>query len=744
MPRAVPVPAAAAAAALLALLLLTTSGASGASAAGRAVPLGRLSEDEHGVKGDVYALSARLVEVRGFEYDGGGPDAYFWADTGAAATAGGVVVPERPACGQAKLRRFQAGSTVVLELPVELSEVGYLSVWCRLFGVQFGGLEIDPAKVAALPATPATELTCGAAGAEGAAGAAAPGSGGEFAVRAGWSCETLLKDEFQARWRVDGAAISVELVGRIDDAQYMGFGPSGSDAATVMIGSDPAIVLRGADGNYTALDYHMSARSSCSAGVGVCADETVGSAADDLSDVVGERKGDLVRVAYSRPMAAQDAAHDRPFRASGDTFISWALGPVSLLDSGARLPGYHELKTVPKGESVSFAFGRPADAAGCKPLVARAAAEPAANGSASQGAKADSCSVTFKGQTKSFGACRLGVSSAVDVYWNVDEAKGEVTTLFSAAPPAGGYVGWGWGRSEMVPGSAVIAFADPDTGAPVVKDYSMTGRSSGGVQPASNQGSISGVVGDVAGGRVSGMFTRKLSGGVVNGMTDAIWAVGPKVSGRTALSEHTTRDTGRFDLSERTATAGETTGVTLRKVFKVHAWMMGIAWLVLAPLGIIAMRFFKKLNPVTFRAHQGLLFIAFVVVVAAYAIAAAKAERKHKAHFSIGTVVLVLAVLQVLLGMLRPAKQAPKRKIFALLHSNGGRLCWTLAVVNVFIGLDIIKASTVIMVLAGVAVGLTLLAFAGLSLLPRQFPTKEGMAAVPSSSTSGEGAAGAL
>lgn len=56
-----------------------------------------------------------------------------------------------------------------------------------------------------------------------------------FPVEKDWNCEEL-NEEFQVRWVVDEENLNVELVGRIGPAQYMGFGPSGSDKRTDMIG----------------------------------------------------------------------------------------------------------------------------------------------------------------------------------------------------------------------------------------------------------------------------------------------------------------------------------------------------------------------------------------------------------------------------------------------------------------------------------------------------------------------------
>ena len=49
----------------------------------------------HGIKGQVYAVDSRTVFIKGFEYDGQGPDAYFYAGSGADYASGFLVPNEK-------------------------------------------------------------------------------------------------------------------------------------------------------------------------------------------------------------------------------------------------------------------------------------------------------------------------------------------------------------------------------------------------------------------------------------------------------------------------------------------------------------------------------------------------------------------------------------------------------------------------------------------------------------------------
>jgi len=54
------------------------------------------------------------------------------------------------------------------------------------------------------------------------------------------NCQQLHK-RLQVGWEIFGPQITIELVGQIDENDYIAFGLSGSDNQTKMIGSDVAI-----------------------------------------------------------------------------------------------------------------------------------------------------------------------------------------------------------------------------------------------------------------------------------------------------------------------------------------------------------------------------------------------------------------------------------------------------------------------------------------------------------------------
>lgn len=55
--------------------------------------IGSLQEYAHGIKGKVYAVDDATIFIKGFCYDGTGPDAYFWVGNTSQPNPEGYIVP---------------------------------------------------------------------------------------------------------------------------------------------------------------------------------------------------------------------------------------------------------------------------------------------------------------------------------------------------------------------------------------------------------------------------------------------------------------------------------------------------------------------------------------------------------------------------------------------------------------------------------------------------------------------------
>ncbi|XP_014365174.2 protein Skeletor, isoforms B/C [Papilio machaon] len=110
--------------------------------------IGRLTQYAHGIRGTVYAVDESTVFVRGFAYDGTGPDAYFWVgDTPQPSPEGTLVpYPEDYASRDPPVLTAHTNSDILLRLPAgkRLRDIKWISVWCRRFTVNFGDVFINP------------------------------------------------------------------------------------------------------------------------------------------------------------------------------------------------------------------------------------------------------------------------------------------------------------------------------------------------------------------------------------------------------------------------------------------------------------------------------------------------------------------------------------------------------------------------------------------------------------------------
>ncbi|XP_049281488.1 protein Skeletor, isoforms B/C isoform X1 [Anopheles funestus] len=117
-----------------------------------------LTELHHGVSGSVYAVDARTLFLKNFNYDGEGPAAYFYVGNTRAPSNKGAhrLRDERGRAGV--LRRYR-NEDITLSLPEgkTLRDIRWFSVWCDDFSVNFGDVQIRndldfprPTKIAGL------------------------------------------------------------------------------------------------------------------------------------------------------------------------------------------------------------------------------------------------------------------------------------------------------------------------------------------------------------------------------------------------------------------------------------------------------------------------------------------------------------------------------------------------------------------------------------------------------------------
>lgn len=129
--------------------------------------------------------------------------------------------------------------------------------------------------------------------------------------------------------------------------------------------------------------------------------------------------------------------------------------------------------------------------------------------------------------------------------------------------------------------------------------------------------------------------------------------------------------------------------VRKRQLRLLHGVLMAVAWLVAAPAGAIAARYFKHLGALWFDAHRVLQGVAVGATLFGGAIALGILHPTLLGmgpHGKMGTFVLALTCLQPAVAFFRPAKTAANRPAWKQLHASIGWASIVCGAYNCFVG----------------------------------------------------------
>ncbi|RWS12065.1 protein Skeletor: isoforms D/E-like protein, partial [Dinothrombium tinctorium] len=114
-------------------------------------PLGKLKTHAHGVSGEVFVVDESTLFIKDFNYDGTGPDAYFWGGFTSKPDTTGFIIPDEK--GSTKKLSAYRNKNLVLRLPEgnTVRDLKWFSVWCRKAKVNFGDVPIPRNLVVPTP-----------------------------------------------------------------------------------------------------------------------------------------------------------------------------------------------------------------------------------------------------------------------------------------------------------------------------------------------------------------------------------------------------------------------------------------------------------------------------------------------------------------------------------------------------------------------------------------------------------------
>ncbi|XP_068084801.1 protein Skeletor, isoforms D/E-like [Anabrus simplex] len=262
----------------------------------------------HKVSSDnIVVVDAQTLLIPQFSYDGEAPDAKFWVGRGNKPSPQGVRVPDEN--GKEEPLRKYDHKTIVLTLPKDMTvyDIGHFGVWCEAFTVDFGHIRIPrnlnvPPSLKMLGVSPQSKLNC-----------------------------EVLQDEkaFEVRWAVAGDSVVFQLVGKVDEGDYMAFGLSGDNSSSAMIGGDVVVAWI----NHTTLagsadDYHLADKSQCSGKTGSCPDDRLTKKTNNVRVLNVAMVNGYSIITYQRPLRASDK-FDLPIWTTGSQPVIWAIGPLN-------------------------------------------------------------------------------------------------------------------------------------------------------------------------------------------------------------------------------------------------------------------------------------------------------------------------------------------------------------------------------------------------------------------------------
>ncbi|KAG8082517.1 hypothetical protein GUJ93_ZPchr0014g47365 [Zizania palustris] len=288
-----------------------------------------------------------------------------------------------------------------------------------------------------------------------------------------------------------------------------------------------------------------------------------------------------------------------------------------------------------------------------------------------------------------------------------------------SAPDKGSYVAVGFsGKGLMVGSSALVGWSSGGKG--TVKQYYLAGKSDDECFPDKGRLTLfrnkSVVVSH------SGRLYLAFQISTDRPQPYLIYAVGPEgnlPSADFTLPMHRTMHSHYFNYTSGLASSSGGSGNGGFPPERKHGLLAMMGWGVLMPLGMMAARYFRRVDPYWLYAHMAIQVVAFLGGIAAVVLGFRLNEDGLKnvdVHRALGIAILAMASLQVMAFLARPDKTSKVRRFWNWYHHNIGRAAILLAIGNIFLGLHIAQEVSAYIVSYGVFVAVWVIAVAAFEL----------------------------
>jgi hypothetical protein len=306
------------------------------------------------------------------------------------------------------------------------------------------------------------------------------------------------------------------------------------------------------------------------------------------------------------------------------------------------------------------------------------------------------------------------------VLWALkDNTTGIVSMVLAAPLVASQWAGLGFSGVGQMPGStAVVATLGP-TGAPELQQYYLKDKDQNQVFKDNTRLTLtSRAEAQYDATTKTVYFALQINFATSKATPNfVLYAQGPASADGSVITYHRVAYMEKLENSQFPAgVVGQSAASKFDRKVKAHGAIQVFGWGVLLPIGAMVARYARGFDPAWFYLHATFQMIGFIFVIAGVATGVSLAKdidvKGLDGHKGLGIFLLLLAILQVLAVVLRPKKDAHIRKYWNWYHWWVGRLALFLAVINIFVGLNLSDESKKLRVSYIVLLAFELLAFA--------------------------------